>query len=212
MNQTLPSFSAVLKAIDALCNGRGVIVTDSFERENEADLIFSAQTLTVEQTALLIRECSGIICLCLPSEKVDSLGLKMMTSNNHSKFQTAFTVSIEAKHGITTGVSAHDRQATIQAAIADNGIERIVSPGHIFPLRGRPNGILEREGHTEATIDLMRLAKFMPYGVLCELTNPDGTMMRGKKVQEFSKQHNFPMLSIDELVSYRKYLLTMPVK
>lgn len=203
MNQ-YPQFQPIFDALEALRNGRGIIVTDNTDRENEADLIFPAQSLSVEQTALLIRECSGIICLCLPSEKVENLGLTMMTSENHSRFQTAFTVSIEAKDGVMTGVSAHDRLTTIRAAIADDGVTRIVSPGHIFPLKSRDGGVLERPGHTEATVDLMRLAGLEPYGVLCELTNPDGTMMRGEQVQEFSKQYNFPILTIDGLISYRK--------
>lgn len=124
-------------------------------RENEADIIFYAGSLSVEQTALLIRECSGIVCLCLTPEKVDELGLPMMVSHNQSKFQTGFTVSIEAKEDVTTGVSAKDRLTTIQATIHFEGKSKIVSPGHIFPLCAKANGVLERTGHTEASIDLM---------------------------------------------------------
>ena len=196
--------NSVVQALNALQNQNGVIVMDSLNRENEADIIFSAHSLTPEQMALLIRECSGIVCLCLPSEKLDELELPMMVTHNASKFQTAFTVSIEAKEGVTTGVSAKDRCTTIHAAIHPEGKTKIVSPGHVFPLRARANGVLEREGHTEATVDLMRLAGLPPYGVLCELTNPDGTMSVGEQVVSFAQKHNFPIVSIDEIIAYRK--------
>ena len=201
MNQIL-TFSPVVQAIEALRNSQGVIVTDSSDRENEADLIFSAQTLNVEQMALLIRECSGIVCLCLTAQKVSELNLPMMTTDNHSRYQTAFTVSIEAKDGVTTGVSAQDRLTTVRAAIAQEGVSNIVSPGHIFPLKAREGGVLERPGHTEATIDLMRLAGLAPYGVLCELTNADGTMMNREEAQCFSEKHSYPLVSIEELIAF----------
>lgn len=196
--------NSVVQAISALQNQNGVIVMDSLNRENEADIIFSAHSLTPAQMALLIRECSGIVCLCLPSEKLDELALPMMVTHNESKFQTAFTVSIEAKEDVTTGVSAKDRCTTIHAAIHPEGKMKIVSPGHVFPLRARANGVLEREGHTEATVDLMRLAGLPPYGVLCELTNPDGTMSVGEQIVSFAQKHNFPIVSIDEIIAYRK--------
>jgi 3,4-dihydroxy 2-butanone 4-phosphate synthase len=207
MNQMCANFSltnSVVQAISALQNQNGVIVMDSLNRENEADIIFSAHSLTPAQMALLIRECSGIVCLCLPSEKLDELALPMMVTHNESKFQTAFTVSIEAKEDVTTGVSAKDRCTTIHAAIHPEGKMKIVSPGHVFPLRARANGVLEREGHTEATVDLMRLAGLPPYGVLCELTNPDGTMSVGEQIVSFAQKHNFPIVSIDEIIAYRK--------
>lgn len=203
MNQ-YPQFQPIFDAIEALRNGQGIIVTDSTDRENEADLIFSAQSLTIEQMALLIRECSGIVCLCLPSEKINSLGLAMMTPTNHSRFQTAFTVSIEAKNGVTTGVSAQDRLTTIRAAISDDGASSIVSPGHVFPLKARDGGVLERPGHTEATVDLVRLAGLEPCGVLCELTNPDGTMMNRDEAKAFSDKYHYPLISIEELIAYRQ--------
>lgn len=207
MNQTcqgaIPHHS-VKQAIASLQNHSGVIVMDNFERENEADIIFHAGSLNVEQTALLIRECSGIICLCLPPEKVDELELPMMVSHNQSKFQTGFTVSIEAKEDVTTGVSAKDRLSTIQAAIHPHGKTKIVSPGHVFPLRAKKGGVLERDGHTEASVDLMRLAKLSPYAVLCELTNPDGTMAVGEAIEKIASQYGFPIVSIDEIIAYRK--------
>ena len=209
MNQPTPTFEEtpsherVENALRALREGRGVLVTDNEDRENEGDLIFAAETLTPPQMAMLIRECSGIVCLCLPEEKIRALDLAPMVSNNSSRYQTAFTVSIEAATGVTTGVSAADRVRTVQAAIADDaGPADLHRPGHVFPLRARPGGVLEREGHTEATVDLMRLAGLKPYGVLCELTNEDGTMARMPRIQEFGRQHDLPVVTIDDLKAY----------
>lgn len=207
MNRTNVPFvfqHTVEKAILALQNKSGVIVLDSFDRENEADIIFSAQHLSVSQTALLIRECSGILCLCLPPQKIDELELPMMVSDNQSKFQTGFTISIEAKEGVTTGVSAKDRCTTIQAAIHPDGNAKIVSPGHVFPLRAKANGVLERAGHTEASVDLMRLSGLEPYAVLCELTNADGSMSVGEEIEKFSAQSGFPIVTIEDIIAYRK--------
>lgn len=191
-------------ALDALRKGQGILVTDDEDRENEGDLVFPAESLTVEQMAMLIRECSGIVCLCLPKEKIRSLGLDMMVSHNTSRFQTAFTVSIEAAEGVTTGVSAADRVKTIKSAISESASSSdLKSPGHVFPLSARPGGVFERKGHTEATVDLMRLAGLSPYGVLCELTNPDGTMARMKEIEAFAKKNGFPIVSIDSLIKYR---------
>lgn len=192
-------------ALDALRKGQGILVTDDEDRENEGDLIFAAESLTVEQMALLIRECSGIVCLCLPDEKVKQLNLPMMVKHNSSRFQTAFTVTIEAAAGVTTGVSAQDRVTTIKAAIADNARpEDLCHPGHIFPLRARPGGVLERQGHTEAAVDLPRLAGLKPYGVLCELTNPDGTMSRLPEIVTFAKKHQIPIVTVNDIVAYRQ--------
>ena len=192
------------QALGALRDGRGVLVTDDEQRENEGDLIFAAQSLTREQVAMLIRECSGIICLCLTDETVRQLKLPMMVESNSSRFQTAFTVSIEAAEGVTTGVSAADRLTTVQAAIADNAVPADISrPGHVFPLRARPGGVLERRGHTEATVDLMRLAGLKPCGVLCELTNPDGSMARLPDIIRFSREHDFPLVTVDDILNYR---------
>ena len=207
MNQTHTPTTAsrVALALDAFRNGRGVLVSDDPDRENEADVIYAAETLTEAQMALLIRECSGIVCLCLTDEKVRSLGLPQMVGENTSHYQTAFTVSIEAATGVTTGVSAHDRLQTVRAAIAPNARPSDLSrPGHVFPLRARPGGVLERGGHTEATVDLARLAGLSPCGVLCELMNPDGTMAKGEQIAAFSKQHGMPMVSVKELIEYRR--------
>ena len=190
--------------LESLRRGSGVLVADDENRENEVDLIFGAHTLKVEQMAMLIRECSGIVCLCLPRAKVAHLNLFPMVKNNTSPYQTAFTVSIEAAKGVTTGVSARDRVATIQAAIADDAVpEDLNCPGHIFPLQAKPGGVLERAGHTEATVDLMTLAGLPPYGVLCELTNPDGTMVRLPKAAQFAIDNGFTLLTVEDIINYR---------
>lgn len=197
-------YERVERALAALRAGSGVLVTDDEERENEGDLIFSAESLTVAQMALMIRECSGIVCLCLTDEKVRALELPMMVAHNSSRYQTAFTVSIEAAEGVTTGVSATDRVTTIRAAIADQARPTdLNSPGHIFPLRARPGGVLERAGHTEATVDLMRLAGLKPCGVLCELTNEDGTMARMPEICAFARRHGLPVVTVADLAAYR---------
>ncbi|WP_024821954.1 MULTISPECIES: 3,4-dihydroxy-2-butanone-4-phosphate synthase [Aminobacterium] len=195
----------VEKALESLRAGSGVLVTDNENRENEGDLFFPAESLTVPQMAMLIRECSGIVCLCLTPEKVQSLELPMMVTHNSSRFQTAFTISIEAAEGVTTGVSAADRVRTIKAAIADDAQPcDLRHPGHVFPLRAQQGGVLERDGHTEANVDLMRLAGLKPYGVLCELTNSDGTMARLPEVAAFAKKHNFPVVTVQDIILYRK--------
>jgi 3,4-dihydroxy 2-butanone 4-phosphate synthase len=197
----------IAAALQAMRDGRAVVLQDDHDRENEADLIVSAERLSVETMALLIRECSGIVCLCLPDDKVRALHLPPMAARNESRHGTAFTVSIEAREGVTTGVSAADRVTTIRAAIAENAKPTdIVSPGHVFPLRASPGGVLARRGHTEGTVDLAILAGLRPAGVLCELMNADGTMTRGADVERFAAQHNLPMLTIAELVEFRAAL------
>jgi 3,4-dihydroxy 2-butanone 4-phosphate synthase len=209
MNQApLSSFGnpmeRVERALLSLKHGQGVLVTDDANRENEGDLIFAAETLTAPQMNLLIRECTGIVCLCLTADKVESLELPMMVTSNTSRFGTAFTVSIDAANGITTGVSAADRVATVKAAIADNARpDDLARPGHVFPLRAQPDRVLTRTGHTEATVDLVRLAGLKPCGVLCELMNPDGTMARLPEVIAFATKHAMPVCTIEDLVSYR---------
>ena len=213
MNQTLLSpFGAPAKRVEqalaALRKGRGVLVTDDEDRENEGDLIFAAATLTEAQMALLIRECSGIVCLCLPDDTVRRLQLPMMVGDNTSRNGTAFTVSIEAREGVTTGVSAADRVTTIRTAINEEcRPEDLARPGHVFPLRAQPGGVFSRRGHTEGTVDLMRLAGLAPAGVLCELTNIDGTMARLPEIVAFAERHGMPVLSIEDLAAYRRALL-----
>ncbi|MFM4701865.1 3,4-dihydroxy-2-butanone-4-phosphate synthase [Aeromonas bivalvium] len=212
MNQSLLSefghpIARVEAALAALRAGRGILVADDEDRENEGDLIFAAQSMTQEQMAMMIRECSGIVCLCLPEARVRQLELPMMVEANSSQYQTAFTVTIEAAQGVTTGVSAADRITTIRAAIADDAKPSDLNrPGHVFPLRARNGGVMTRRGHTEATVDLMQLAGLKPFGVLCELTKEDGTMARLPDLVAFGRQHGLPVLTIEDLVQYRQML------
>jgi 3,4-dihydroxy 2-butanone 4-phosphate synthase len=202
MNQSLlaqfgNSFERVEKALNSLRCGQGVIVTDDEQRENEGDIIFAAESL--------IRECSGIVCLCMNDEKIRELELPMMVKNNSSRFKTAYTISIEAAEGVTTGVSAADRVRTVKTAIADNARpEDLHRPGHVFPLKARSGGVLERQGHTEAVVDIMSMAGLKPCGVLCELTNPDGTMARMPEIVSFAVKHNMPVVTIEDLIKYRE--------
>lgn len=213
MNQTLLSdygnpIERAERAIAAIRQGRGVMVLDDENRENEGDMVFAAETMTVEQMALTIRHGSGIVCLCLTDERRQQLDLPMMVENNSSQFKTGFTVTIEAAHGVTTGVSAADRITTIRAAVADGAVPADLNrPGHVFPLRAQNGGVLTRRGHTEASVDLATLAGLKPYGVLCELTNDDGAMARAPEVIVFAKQHDMPVVTIDDLVQYREQLM-----
>lgn len=194
----------IAAALDATRAGIPVILLDDFDRENEADLIVAAEKLTVETMALMIRECSGIVCLCLSADKVRALDLPPMAADNGSRYGTPFTVSIEARDGVTTGVSAADRVTTIRAAIApDAQPSDLVRPGHVFPLRANPAGVLGRKGHTEGSVDLAVLAGLQPAAVLCELMNEDGTMMRGDAIERFARERGFPILTIAELIAWR---------
>lgn len=194
----------VERALNDLRAGKGVMVVDDEDRENEGDLIYSTDFLTVPQMALMIRACSGIVCVCLRDEDCKRLQLPQMVENNTNTQGTAFTVSIEAAHGCTTGVSAHDRVTTIKAAANPNGKpEDLLRPGHVYPLRARQGGVLERRGHTEATVDLMRLAGLNPAGVLCELMNEDGSMAKLPQVCDFADLHGLTVLSVEDLAEYR---------
>ncbi|VAY02168.1 3,4-dihydroxy-2-butanone 4-phosphate synthase [Arsenophonus endosymbiont of Aleurodicus dispersus] len=213
MNQTSLSaygnpIERIERALEALRQGNGVMVLDDEDRENEGDIIFAAETMTVEQMALTIRHGSGIVCLCITEERRNQLALPMMVKENSSQFQTAFTITIEASEGVTTGVSASDRLITIRKAIADDAKPTFLNrPGHVFPLRAQEGGVLQRRGHTEATIDLVTLAGFKPAGVLCELTNDDGTMARMPEVLIFARQHDMPVITIEDLVIYRQQFI-----
>ena len=190
-------------AIEYLKEGKGIIVTDDEDRENEGDMFFSANYLTKEQMALLIREGSGIVCLCLTEEKADELELPLMVENNTSTYGTGFTITIEAANGVTTGVSAHDRVTTVKAATKEGAKPSdLHHPGHVFPLRAKNGGVLERDGHTEANIELMKLAGLKPMGVLCEITNPDGTMARMPEIIKFSKERDMPVVTIEDIKQY----------
>jgi 3,4-dihydroxy 2-butanone 4-phosphate synthase len=197
----------VEQAISALQQGKGILLVDDENRENEGDLIFPAETMTAPDMALMIRECSGIVCLCITEEKAASLDLPFMVAANTSRFQTAFTVSIEAKEGVTTGVSAKDRITTIQTASKNDVLPgHLARPGHVFPLVAKKNGVLERPGHTEGSIDLVKLAGFKPMAVLCELTNADGTMAKLPEISAFATVHSLTVLSVEDLINYRKFV------
>jgi 3,4-dihydroxy 2-butanone 4-phosphate synthase len=193
----------IAAACDALRAGFPVVLLDDESREDEADLVAAAEILSHDVMARLIRDCSGIVCLCLDDRLVRQLDLPPMVAHNETRFGTAFTVSIEARIGVTTGVSAADRVTTVHAAIADDAKPSdLARPGHVFPLRAHPGGVLSRRGHTEATVELMRLAGHKPAGVLCEVMNEDGTMARLPELLEFAQRHAMPIVTIEDLVGY----------
>lgn len=195
----------VENALLALKQGKGVLVLDDEDRENEGDLIFPAETITPSQMASLIRYGSGIVCLCLTEARCQQLDLPLMVAENHCVNHTAFTVTIEAKEGVSTGVSAEDRVTTIKTAIAENAKPSDLNrPGHMFPLRAKEGGVLARRGHTEASVDLARMAGFFPAGVICEITNDDGTMARTPEIVAFAQKFGYPVLTIEDLVHYRQ--------
>jgi 3,4-dihydroxy 2-butanone 4-phosphate synthase len=195
----------VARACTAMREGRPVLMMDDEDRENEADLIVAAERITEQSMAMMIRDCSGIVCLCLPRPHLERLDLPPMVRENQNRQGTAFTVTIEAAAGVTTGVSAADRVTTIRAAVADGATPAdLVRPGHVFPLAAHGDGVLGRRGHTEGSVDLARLAGLKPAAVLCELMNPDGTMARGADIEEFARRHDLPTLTIEDLVVYRQ--------
>jgi 3,4-dihydroxy 2-butanone 4-phosphate synthase/GTP cyclohydrolase II len=199
------SFDTIDDAIADIRAGRTVIVCDGEDRENEGDLVMAAQFATPESVNFMAKEARGLICLALSAERCDQLGLSPMTRRNQALHETAFTVSIEARHGVTTGISAHDRACTIQTAIDPSSVaEDLVHPGHIFPLRARRGGVLERSGHTEAAVDLARLADLTPAGVICEILNDDGTMARVGDLIPYAARHGLRMITVAELIAHRR--------
>ena len=201
----MTGFATIEEGIEEIQEGRMVVVVDAPDRENEGDLVIAAQFATPEAIAFMAREGRGLICLCLTGERCDGLGLRMMTDRNETPYGTAFTVSIEAREGVTTGISAHDRARTVQVAIdPSRGPADVVQPGHVFPLRARAGGVLERAGQTEAAIDLARLAGLNPSGVICEVMKDDGTMARVPDLIEFCRLHGLKLLAISDLIEYRR--------
>ncbi|MBI5604146.1 MAG: bifunctional 3,4-dihydroxy-2-butanone-4-phosphate synthase/GTP cyclohydrolase II [Deltaproteobacteria bacterium] len=196
--------STIEEALEDIRAGKMVILVDDEDRENEGDLTMAAEKITPEAINFMARFGRGLICLSLTPERVEQLQLPMMVRNNTSSFKTAFTISIEARKGVTTGISAADRATTILTAIADPAQpEDLVSPGHIFPLRARGGGVLVRTGQTEGSVDLSRLAGLKPYGVICEIMKDDGTMARMSDLEEFSKAHDLKIITIKDLIEYR---------
>jgi 3,4-dihydroxy 2-butanone 4-phosphate synthase/GTP cyclohydrolase II len=198
-------FRRVETGLTALAAGKFVVVADSADREDEGDLILLAEKATPEALAFMIRYTSGIVCVPLPGERLRELGLPLMVTENTESQGTEFTVSVDLKIGTTTGISAADRAATIRGLANPGALsDDFLRPGHIFPLRAREGGVLKRPGHTEAAVDLARLAGSQPAGVLCEIVNGDGTMMRGATLKTFAERHGLPFLAISELIAYRR--------
>jgi 3,4-dihydroxy 2-butanone 4-phosphate synthase/GTP cyclohydrolase II len=198
-------FSTIEEALEDIRAGRMVVVCDAEDRENEGDLTLAAQFATPENINFMAREARGLICLALTPERCDELGLDLMAAKNESAFETAFTVSIEAREGVTTGISAHDRAHTIQVAIDPRSQpDDVVQPGHVFPLKARSGGVLERTGQTEAGVDLARLAGLIPAAVICEIMNDDGTMARVKDLIPYCERHGLRMITVADLIAYRR--------
>src|SRR5215217_6581110 len=199
------TFATVEEAIEDVRAGRFVVVVDDPDRENEGDLVIAAQFATPEAINFMATHARGLICLCLTEERADHLGLRPMTDHNEAPLGTAFTVSVEAREGVTTGISAADRSRTIQVAIhPDSTAYDLVQPGHVFPLRARPGGVLERMGQTEAAVDLARLAGLTPSGVVCKVMNEDGTMARVPDLVPYCGRHDLKMITVADLVEYRR--------
>ncbi|QJC33718.1 3,4-dihydroxy-2-butanone-4-phosphate synthase [Enterobacteriaceae endosymbiont of Donacia provostii] len=193
----------IKNAIFSLKKGKGILILDNEKRENESDIVFAAENISINNIAFSIRYGSGIICLCITESLRKRLDLPMMVKKNTNFYKTGFTVSIEAANGISTGVSAKDRFITIKTAISNNVTpEDLNRPGHVFPLRAVNGGLLKRQGHTEATIDLLRSAKMKPVGVLCELTNKNGTMANKIDTIYFAKKYKMPLITIDDIKKY----------
>ncbi len=198
-------FSPIEEALDEIRAGRMVVVCDDEDRENEGDLTMAAQFVTPEAINFMAKHGRGLICLSLTPERCEELGLDLMAAKNESPFETPFTVSIEAREGVTTGISAADRARTIQVAIDPESRPRdLVQPGHVFPLKSRPGGVLERTGQTEAAVDLSRLAGLNPSGVICEIMNDDGTMARVGDLVPYCEQHGLKMVTVADLIAYRR--------
>jgi 3,4-dihydroxy 2-butanone 4-phosphate synthase / GTP cyclohydrolase II len=199
------AFAPIEEAIEEIRRGRMVVVCDDENRENEGDLTMAAQFATPEAVNFMAKNGRGLICLSLTGERCDELGLDLMAAKNESPFNTAFTISVEARDGVTTGISAADRARTIQVAIdPHSGPDDLVQPGHVFPLKAKDGGVLERAGQTEASVDLARLAGLIPAGVICEIMNEDGTMARVPDLVPYCQEHGLKMITVADLIAYRR--------
>ncbi len=198
-------FATIEEAIEEIRRGRMVVVCDGEDRENEGDLVMAAQFATPEAVNFMAKEARGLICLALTAERCEKLGLNLMAAKNETPLQTAFTVAIEAREGVTTGISAADRARTIQVAVDPSASPRdLVQPGHVFPLKAKAGGVLERTGQTEAAVDLARLAGLNPAGVICEIMNDDGTMARVGDLERYCERHGLKMITVADLIAYRR--------
>jgi 3,4-dihydroxy 2-butanone 4-phosphate synthase/GTP cyclohydrolase II len=205
MSETKTPFSTIEEALEDIRDGKMVVVCDAEDRENEGDLTLAAQFATPDAINFMATYGRGLICLALTPERCDELGLDLMAAKNESPFETAFTVTVEAREGVSTGVSAHDRAHTIQVAIDPRTRPRdLVQPGHMFPLKAKPGGVLERTGQTEAAVDLARLAGLNPAGVICEVLKQDGTMARVPDLADFCAEHGLKMITVADLIAYRR--------
>jgi len=199
------AISSAQEIIEDARNGRMFILVDHEDRENEGDLVIPAQMATPEAINFMATHGRGLICLALPGERIEALGLELMSTNNSSRHETAFTISIEAREGVTTGISAHDRARTVAVAIdAGKGAADIATPGHVFPLKARNGGVLVRAGHTEAAVDVSRLAGLNASGVICEIMSEDGTMSRLPELVKFAQKHGLKIGTISDLIAYRR--------
>ncbi|MGO7035921.1 3,4-dihydroxy-2-butanone-4-phosphate synthase [Rhizobium ruizarguesonis] len=190
-------------AISAIASGKMVVVVDDQNRENEGDIVVAADAVTPETIAFMMNHARGLVCIAMEGERLDALDIPLMVPNNTESHKTAFTVSVDYLKGTTTGISAADRAATVRALVDDRAKPaEFARPGHIFPLRANPRGVLGRPGHTEAAVDLARLAGKTPAGVICEVANDDGTMSRLPELTLFAERHNLPLVTIEDLVAY----------
>src|SRR5215210_5057218 len=203
--ETASPFATIEDAMEDIRAGKFVVVVDAPDRENEGDLTIAAEHITPAAINFMATHARGLICLCLTEERCDELGLRPMTYNNQTPFETAFTVAIEAREGVTTGISAADRARTIQVAIDPTSSPRdLVQPGHVFPLKAKAGGVLERTGQTEAAVDLARLAGLNPAGVVCEIMNDDGTMARVSDLVPYCEKHGLKLVTVEDLIEYRR--------
>ena len=203
------TISKIEDAISAIARGEMVIVVDDQDRENEGDIVFASQDATAEKIAFMMNKARGLICVSMEGSRLDELDIPLMVPNNTESLKTAFTVSVDYLPGTTTGISAADRAATVKALLDPSAKpDEFARPGHIFPLRANPNGVLGRPGHTEAAVDLCRLAGKSPSGVICEIANDDGTMARLPQLELFAEQHNILLVTIEDLIAYMQNTVT----
>ncbi|MGR9163927.1 3,4-dihydroxy-2-butanone-4-phosphate synthase [Rhizobium leguminosarum] len=197
------TIATIEDAISAIASGKMVVVVDDQNRENEGDIVVAADAVTPETIAFMMTHARGLVCIAMEGERLDALDIPLMVPNNTESHKTAFTVSVDYLKGTTTGISAADRAATVRALVDDRAKpDEFARPGHIFPLRANPRGVLGRPGHTEAAVDLARLAGRVPAGVICEVANDDGTMSRLPELTLFAERHNLPLVTIEDLVAY----------